>query len=163
MKNLQNESQQQKDVPCFSIPHFNDLIMARADAWNDLDDQAIDTFASCGFDFIVASTECQYPLAASVAILTQLAYSEESMKVLGEKGEVTMSCKLDASAPIHTTFLILPEGSNDRHLQIVIAAEVAYVVLPWFFDWEYDLNNTYWLRKKIFADITEGLPMHPQK
>lgn len=157
MQNLPTETQAQMDAPNFSIAYFNDLICEESSLWIGFDDQEIKTFVSCGLDLVVASSFCQHPLATSVAILTHLAYSEESMKGLGECGAITMICNPGDYGPIKTTFMLLPEGRPDTHVQFVIHAELAYVVLPCFLHWEVDHTDLYWLREKIIYGILEGI------
>lgn len=160
MKNLQNLTQAEIVVPNFTISHFNDLICEEGGGiyWIPFEDQTIATFVSCGFNFVVASSFCQHPLATSVAILTELAYSEESMKGLGECGAVTMICDPGDYGPIKTTFMLLPEGRPDTHIQFVIHAGLGYVVLPCFLDWEVEDTDLHWLREKIIRGIVGYTP-----
>lgn len=161
MNTQQSEPQHHVDASKFSIPFFNNLICEAGGGayWIAFEDQAIDTFISCGLDLIVASSQCEHPLATSVEILTRLAYSEEAMEILGQCSEVTLSWVSDNAGTKRATFLLFPEGTPFAHVQIVIHHDLAYVVFPCFVDWEGDSTNWNWLRQKIIDGILVGMDL----
>lgn len=143
-------------IPFLSLPYFNDIVNNQFDLYAD--DQKIDTFTSCGLDFLIASTCCRYPLATCVALLSQLAYSESTLRDLGESGLSALVCNLDSLGQIVTTIMVLPESRPETHIQFVIDETSAYVVLPSFFHWTPDETSQQWLREKIVKGILEHTP-----
>lgn len=158
MQGSQTETQQQESVPSFTIPGVN-YVIDRLLGLPSTGDQAINTFTTCGIDVIVASTHCEYPLATCVAILLQLAYSPESTKVLGERGELTMSIELDEGT-METAFTLLPESTPETNFQFVIHGLIAYVTLPSFHGWRYSDTKEHWLRDNLVADIQRHMAIY---
>ena len=159
MTTQQIESHQPLNTPKFSIPYFNNLISETDNRMccTGFDDQTIDTYTSCGFNFVIASSLCNYPLATSIEILTRLACSEDSLIRLGKSGEITLTWVPDSDGPTCATFLRLPEGSPSTHVQIVIYEKLAYIVFPCFLHSEADFIGWHWLREKIINGIVEGI------
>lgn len=159
MNTQQNESHQNLAESNFSIAFFNNLICESGGGpyWIAFEEQAINTFISCGFNLIVASSQCEHPLATSIEILIQLAYSEDSLINLGKCGEITLRWASNNAETKCATFLLLPEGSSIAHVQIVIHQERSYVVFPCFLSWEGDHTNWNWLRENIIDGIFEGI------
>lgn len=141
-----------------SILSFNSLICAAGDAANWIMDgeQEIQTFISCGLKLIVASSQCDFPLATSVEILTRLAYSDHGMKDLGKYGQVTLRRVPDDANSGTTVFILSPDGTTSSHVEIVIHDNLAYVLLPCCSNWEQSPTDRHWLRDRIFMGILEG-------
>jgi hypothetical protein len=158
MSTLQDAACPEVNVtPILSIPYFNDLIDSQLEPEPDY--QEIHTFSACGLEFLVASTRCRYPLATCVTILSQLAYSQSTIRDLGEHGRATLLCDLDCEGQVTTTFMLLPETRLENHLQFVIKETSAYVVLPSFLHSMPDETNQYWLRERVIDGILEHMPI----
>ena len=157
MNTQQNETAQHSAFNS-SILSFNSLICAAGDAANWIMDgnQEIETFISCGLRLIVASSQCDYPLATSVEILTRLAYSDHGMRDLGKYGRVTLQWVPEHADSGTAVFILSPDGTTSSHVEIVIHDNLAYVLLPCCSNWEQSCTDRHWLRDQIVMGILEG-------
>ena len=147
---------QTHDIPCVAIPFVNHLLYI--DGYVTEDDETINTYTSCGLDFIVASAHCSYPQAMCVTILTRLAYAADLMHELGRDRKTSLNFELDGNeGTMKVTFVLRPEGNSDMHLQFVIHGNEAHVVLPAFNGFGYGYDK--WLRERIVAGIHKGMDM----
>lgn len=147
---------QTRDVPCIAIPYVNQLLYL--EGYVDEDEETINTYTSCGVDFIVASAHCNHPQAMCVTILTRLAYAPDLMQELGRDRKTLLNFELDGDeGTMEVTFVLRPEGNSNMHFQFVIHGDAAHVVLPAFNGFGYGSDK--WLRERIVAGIHKGMRM----
>lgn len=144
------------DESKLGILHFNDLIREQDPAAKH-EIESIDTFSTCGFELLVASSNCEHPLITCITILMEFAYSD-SIEALCRDGRVVINVDQNSWNPMVATLILRPKECLDIHWLVVINGQTAYLTLPSYSKWSSHGGKGFWLYDRLVGEVGWKMP-----
>lgn len=142
-----------------TISFFNECV-AKYKPEFDLAAQVIITHTTMGVNLLIASIQCEAPLATCIDILSALAASPKAIATLAEHKAVVMNFETRGDETLNfASFFQRPVGDAQSFFQFSIYGSAAMVVIPAIEIMRGDMENSSWL----VASLVQSVQKHREQ